>query len=557
MAGASSSSSSLQANLIVEERDELMSPQKTAGYSFHRTAHFLRPTAASIHGSGFPPVIPPALDEKLNHKNLRVEVQFLGWNQPQQNWQTWIEQMHALYHLTWKESGIYEAIMSSKYKIHRNQDLIFRFAEKWCHETNTFVFPWGEATVTLEDVMVLGGFSVLGASNLTPIGDDDEMKRIQKILLDERKNITKTTLKRASQSAWVDKFMSSGSEVEHQAFLAYWLSRFVFPKFAKDSIGETVIPLAIHLSRGTRIALAPAVLASMYKDLRLLKEVLDASRKPSSNGGFLKVKLSAPLQLLQVWIWERFPTLQPRPNPTLTDDPKMARWNLLQFEVQNISTCINSGAELFLWRPYSRSENITSLNHKDKAEWVSTKPDLSQDVMALARCWRVSELVGPDADYIEQYLPHRVAKQFGMDQDVPGLVLRVNSSPQAAWEYYTRPIEDEKLYIPARLFESNVTTRYIFWWQKLISGAGKRPVCSDHPPGFQPKNYKRPHDLETESRENGSGGNDSEDAIGPKSLPEDIANLEKKFIDLERNIALYKEADSSVALHEEGDTSSE
>jgi hypothetical protein len=30
---------------------------------------------------------------------------------------------------------------------------------------------------------------------------------------------------------------------------------------------------------------------------------------------------------------------------------------------------------------------------------------------------RVSELVGFDA--IEQYLPHRVAMQFGMDHDVP------------------------------------------------------------------------------------------------------------------------------------------
>ncbi|XP_073129324.1 serine/threonine-protein phosphatase 7 long form homolog [Henckelia pumila] len=558
MVGASSSSSSLQANLIVEERNELMIPRETAGHSFRRTAHFLRPSAASVDGSGFPPVIPPMTldDEKLSHKNLRVEVQFLGWNHPQQNWQTWIEHMHALHHLTWKESGIYEAIMCSKYKIHRNQDLIFSFSEKWCPETNTFVFPWGESTVTLEDVMALGGFSVLGNSNFTPIGEDEkEMKRIQKILVDERKNITKTTLKRASQSAWVVKFMNSGSEIEHQAFLAYWLSRFVFPKFAKDSIGETIIPLAIHLSRGTRIALAPAVLASMFKDLRSLKEALDASRKQSSSGGFHKVKLSSPLQLLQVWIWERFPTLQPRPpNPTQPDDPKMARWNLLQFDVQNISTRINSSADDFLWRPHWGS----SLAHKDKAaEWVRTKPDLGQGVMELARCWRVSELVGPDADYIEQYLPHRVAKQFGMDQDVPDFVPRVNSSPQAAWEYYTRPIEDEKLYIPGRLDESSVTTRYIFWWRKLVSGTEKRPVCIDHPPGFEPKNKRPRHDLETETRDKGSGGSEFEVAVSPKSFMEDIANLEKRFIDLERDINLYKEAYSSSDLHEEGDSSSE
>ncbi|CAH8301855.1 unnamed protein product [Eruca vesicaria subsp. sativa] len=33
-------------------------------------------------------------------------------------------------------------------------------AEKWCPNTKTFVFPWGETTITLEDVMLLLGFSV-------------------------------------------------------------------------------------------------------------------------------------------------------------------------------------------------------------------------------------------------------------------------------------------------------------------------------------------------------------------------------------------------------------
>ncbi|XP_073129314.1 protein MAINTENANCE OF MERISTEMS-like [Henckelia pumila] len=545
MAGASSSSS-LQANLMVEERKELMIPPTRGGHSFIRTAYFLRPTADSIDGPGYTPLTLDSDEKKFNKMNLRVEVEFLGWNHhPQRNWQTWIEQMHDLHHLTWKESGIYEAIMSSKYRIHRNQDLILMFAEKWCPETNTFAFRWGEATVTLEDVMVLGGFSVLGASNLTPIGDDDQTKRIQKILLAEWENITDTTLNISSQSEWIVKFMNNGSKIEHHAFLVYWLSKFVFPKFGKDGIGETIIPLAIHLSRGTKIALAPAVLASMYKDLRLLKEVLDGVQD-----GFLNVKLSAPFQLLQAWIWERFPTLSPTPNPTLPNQPKMARWDSLQFDVQNISTCIDSAGGIFLWRPYSTCEHhaVLSLTRKDKAEWVQiTKPDISQDVMALARWWRVSELVGLDADYIEQYLPHRVAMQFGMDQDVPGLVPRVNCSPQAAWRYYTRAIEDERLYIPARLCESNITTRYSFWWRKLTAGAGKRPAAKDCPPGFKPKKKRRldlssPNCNVSQSKED---GNDSRGAVGTKPCLQDIANLEEKLKDLERKIAMYKEGDSS------------
>jgi len=40
--------------------------------------------------------------------------------------------------------------------------LLFGVVEKWCCDTNTFVFPFGEATLTLEDIMVLGGYPVLG-----------------------------------------------------------------------------------------------------------------------------------------------------------------------------------------------------------------------------------------------------------------------------------------------------------------------------------------------------------------------------------------------------------
>ncbi|XP_048130966.1 protein MAIN-LIKE 2 [Rhodamnia argentea] len=62
----------------------------------------------------------------------------------------------------WNRAGIFDIIMSTKYDVKRNQDVILGLSERWCTETNTFVFPWGEAAVTLEDVMVLSGYPVLG-----------------------------------------------------------------------------------------------------------------------------------------------------------------------------------------------------------------------------------------------------------------------------------------------------------------------------------------------------------------------------------------------------------
>ncbi|KAK5834353.1 hypothetical protein PVK06_018230 [Gossypium arboreum] len=66
--------------------------------------------------------------------------------------------MARKYGALWYQTGICDAIMSSTYEIRCNKDLILGLVEFWCPETNTFVFPWGEATVTLEDVMILGGF---------------------------------------------------------------------------------------------------------------------------------------------------------------------------------------------------------------------------------------------------------------------------------------------------------------------------------------------------------------------------------------------------------------
>jgi hypothetical protein len=44
----------------------------------------------------------------------------------------------------------------------------------------------------------------------------------------------------------------------------------MFPVDSYDTILKSVFRIAIHLAYGTRIALAPAVLASIYRDLSLL-----------------------------------------------------------------------------------------------------------------------------------------------------------------------------------------------------------------------------------------------------------------------------------------------
>lgn len=381
--------------------------------------------------------------------------------------------MASLHQSTWKKAGIFEAVMNSKNHIQKDQSLVLEITERWCSETKTFVFPWGEATVTLEDVIVLGGYSVLGDSVLSP-AESEELQDVEKNLKEARRRIVATKAKKACQSVWIKTFMNSGKELEHQAFLACWLSRYVFAG-VHDTISEHVFPVAIQLARGTRIALAPAVLASIYRDLSLLKEKIVVATNSKSckdvKDGVLELTLRSPFYLVQIWVWERFIELQPKPNVLNYGDLRMARWDKVNgLKVENVRLSLELAGEGFLWRPYAMAMGGWKFPkfYSEKEIWVpvGVGPGLDEELLSFARCMRVSELVGFGC--IEQYLPHRVAMQFGMDQDLPGFVPRLNEFPDIAWNDYCKPISDERLYIPPRLFKAGITARYLDWKQSMF-----------------------------------------------------------------------------------------
>ncbi|EOA12774.1 hypothetical protein CARUB_v10028693mg [Capsella rubella] len=75
----------------------------------------------------------------------------------------------------------------------------------------------------------------------------------------------------------MDRFMNSGDPLEHVGFLSLWLYYFVFPsRFPNLS---SCFPIAIYLSRGTRVALALHVLVHLYAALALLQKHIKDSRK--------------------------------------------------------------------------------------------------------------------------------------------------------------------------------------------------------------------------------------------------------------------------------------
>lgn len=219
---------------IFEEREDLMvSP--TGGTPTLRVAHFLKP---SISGPNQKP--PPSISLSSKEPKWLANVAFEGWRDPQRKWKDWVDRMHTTYQSVWKEAGIYEAVMASTYTIRRNNDLIFGVTERWSSETNSFIFPWGEATITLEDMMVLGGYSVLGHAphaSLLNLDTTVEMREIEEYLDKARKQLIKSQAQKATHYGWINLFMGSGCEFEHEAFLSLWLSRYVFPWNIYDYLG--------------------------------------------------------------------------------------------------------------------------------------------------------------------------------------------------------------------------------------------------------------------------------------------------------------------------------
>ncbi|CAL1384579.1 unnamed protein product [Linum trigynum] len=455
---------------IVEVREEIMiSPVDGEATSTPRIAHFLKPSISSFKATSFES--PPS---DLSITPSRPFVSFAGWRYGARNWKLWVEKMAATHKPTWEKAGIFYAVMNSVHEIRRDDDLVFGLAERWCSKTNSFVLPWGEATVTLEDMAVLG-FSVLGSPVFRPIGETEELKELEQGLSMAMKEISRSKARKAAVGCWIPKFRDSESLIEHEAFLVAWLSRYVFSN-THDCIRREAFPIAIHLARGIRIALAPAVLASIYRDLGILKrEIVNESRGSSSS----VVKLWSPFQLVQVWAWERFLQVQPQPNDLSRGEPRLARWSSKKIEKrgQDRRMMLDSAADTFIWRPYTLPVRNWEFPHKfygEKERWVTLKSgyennDDDDDVVCFARCLRPSFLVGMDT--VEQYFPHRVAMQFGFDQGIPGCVGESNKTTDCsddAWGDYSRDLDGVSLYVPSRLFEADVTTLYHQWWKQAV-----------------------------------------------------------------------------------------
>nr|XP_020197482.1 uncharacterized protein LOC109783281 [Aegilops tauschii subsp. strangulata] len=429
-----------------------------------RSAHSLLPRAGGALPSP-PRNAGPVLGDQL-------PVDWTAWPGSSKLWRRWVARLRPRHERLWRKLGILDAVLATTGWVRRDEGLLLQLAGFWSGETNTFVFPWGEATVTLEDMAVLGGLPLLGR----PV-----WSRLPDALRGDVDALNRCTNKKPSFAPWVKQFVErptgevaaagrgeteAAALLEHGAFLAMWLTRYVLPAPPFDVVRPDVFPLAAGMARGRCSALAPAVLANIYNDLSALSHHLSLG---TSDQAFMA---SAPLHILQLWVWERFPELRPEAEIPSTashgDDPGMpraAKWHNVRNPLDpGYIHAVLMSPEEFEWRPYGGS-SFALPQGKDGC-WVHCHDvATSKELQSFAQCLLPCELVGMQC--IEHYCPHRVARQLGFDQDVPGTVTRANSCRKTAWATYRMRPEDVSFFVPRR--DPGMTVEYAQWWKPYSS----------------------------------------------------------------------------------------
>ncbi|KAL1833864.1 hypothetical protein ACET3Z_003515 [Daucus carota] len=197
---------------LVEQSEEVMVPTG-GGNPTLGMAHLMKPLVSEdILYYHPPPTV--LIASNPNSQNLKKWCLKGSKTSPKARWNLWVNSLEPRYGEIWRRSGIYEAIKASTYSVPRDKMLLLGFAEFWCCDTNTFVFPWGEVTITLEDILHLGSLSVIGCSILTPF-DNDECGHVYNCLRNEIKQVKRDHGESVTPHMWMDHFvMNPGKESE-------------------------------------------------------------------------------------------------------------------------------------------------------------------------------------------------------------------------------------------------------------------------------------------------------------------------------------------------------
>ena len=164
-----------------------------------------------------------------------------------------------------QRANVLKAIVSSRY-LSNFRDLynLRHLVRQWCTTTHTFFFSCGEFTVTLEDMANQLLLPILGDADPTTLEFSPEKEAIEAEL---KKRMTGN----AKLSYWVSSSSKFSVTTHRAAFVTFWLCKFVFGSHPHYAIKPLYFRLAIKISAGVSLLLAPMFLGHLYVQLDILR----------------------------------------------------------------------------------------------------------------------------------------------------------------------------------------------------------------------------------------------------------------------------------------------
>ncbi|CAL8091792.1 unnamed protein product [Prunus armeniaca] len=390
---------------------------------------------------------------------------------------------------------VFDAIFLSKlWDIHIEAKMLRHVVRRWSAATHTFVCSWGEFTHTLEDMANISRLPVCG--DCSPFGIALTPEEIDNLVVLRRGAPTSP-----STSLWFSNWIQYFGDANRQgpcrlaAFIVLWLGRFVLCDFSQDCLHECVFPLALAIARGNTIPLAPMFLGHLY-------HLLNRTQLLEKNvSGTMGVETLLNSGFLQVFLWERLKGLDVHSLPHshamkladwgngsfMPDNlPLVCRWfNKMQRKDQNFLKLLDN-VENFVFRPYGTSAEIFTFVpfYADVSDTVEVPAAVSQSGQfrkyALLNVAPIPlPILGDNrAEISVTYSPHRVRRQFGLDQEVPGSLN--HGDPFALHRFFWSndhiPASCRPIVLASKARVDGFSRGYKAYWNRCLTFVSSNPL---------------------------------------------------------------------------------
>ncbi|XP_020203282.1 serine/threonine-protein phosphatase 7 long form homolog [Cajanus cajan] len=282
--------------------------------------------------------------------------------------------------------------------------LISALVERWRPETHTFHMPFGECTITLEDVAMLLGLKISRAP-ITRYATMDWGALVERLL--GMTTPESMLVGGRLRMSWIDRHFSNVSEHIHsqeqlerytRAFILRIIGGYLLTDHSSSFVSLRYLSFLEDLDACGQMSLGSCMLVNMYRELCVCTNY---DHKEIGGSGIL----------VQLWAWYRFPFLAP-PHPPLSTFhvPLGERWNYALYKpreetkdkiVKYRKYFDRLKREDFLWQPYLELlPTLPPYCFEDSQVWRSTVPLINFHI-------------------VEYHYADRVMRQFGMVQHIP------------------------------------------------------------------------------------------------------------------------------------------